>query len=418
MEVKKFLLLFPLFFLALGMVFAQADDSGQGDEAPAVSAGHTEEPAGDGSAFRLSGTEGGSLFMQRLTWEEARYAVRYQVILERKRETTGVFAEVLRRNLDAAETYIDISVPAGDYRFKVYSFNILGLLDSQSDWEHFTVLQALNPAILGFAPAAFYFDRLTPRVIVLTGENILPESEIYLESKTQANESGTPLIIKPRDILRNELGENARLFFEEEDLVAGKYEIIVINPGGLDTRSGIFTIAVAKPFDINVSLAYSPYFTLFGQRDFFLDRAFIPLGFSLRSSFIPLKMNIGNLGPEVSISYARLRSEKDGFKTSAHMIAVNFDAMFQYWITRKILSVNGRAGLGFAGIFNYVFTFSTGQTWDPINTAAFSFNLGASVQWMFRKQFFVEGGLDYIHVAHREIPMGLLRLGFFGGYQF
>ena len=414
MAFRRGIIFLSLFFLILGIVFSQELTDEDSRDEPVES----EDKSGDEASFRLSGTESGMLFMQRLTWEEARYAVRYQVILERKRETTGVYTEVLRRNMDADDTFIDISVPAGEYRFMVYSFNILGLLDSQSDWEYFTVLQALSPTILAFSPAAFYFDRLTPRIIVLTGENILPDSEIFLESKTQFYESGDPLIIKPSDILSNELGENARLFFDEEDLIEGKYDIVAINPGGLDTRLGTFTIAVAKPFDINVAGAYSPYFTLYGQKDYFLDRVFIPLGFSLRSSFIPLKLDIGNFGPEISVSYARLKSEKNGYTTGAHLIAVHFDAMFQYWITRKILSVNGRAGLGFASIFHYIFTFNTGETWDPISTAAFSFNLGASVQWMLHKQFFVEGGLDYIHVAHREIPMALLRLGFFGGYQF
>ena len=422
MAIKRVFLILSLLFMILGTGFAQVlpedIDLQESTETQNAAGSDIELSDSEESAFRRSETDSGSLFMQRLTWEEARYAVRYQVVLERKRDTTGVYTEVIRRNLDASETFIDISVPAGEYRFKVYSFNVLGLLDSQSDWEYFTVIQALNPTVISFSPGAFYFDRLTPRIIVLTGDNLLPESDIYLESKTQINESGLPVVIRPSDILRNELGENARLFFKEEDLIAGKYEIVVINPGGLDTRAGLFTIAVAKPFDINVAGSFSPLFTLFGQKDYFLDRVFIPLGFSLRASFVPLKMPVGNLGAELSTTYARIKSNMNGYKTSAHLVAVHFDAMFQYWITRKELSVNGRAGLGFAGILNYIFTFNTGETWDPINTAALSFNLGASVQWMFYKQLFVEGGLDYIHVAHKEIPMGLLRIGIFGGYQF
>jgi hypothetical protein len=294
----------------------------------------------------------------------------------------------------------------------------LGLLDSESDYEYFLISQALHPSIFSFAPAAFYFDRATARIITLIGENLIPDAEIYLESITEDPETGEKSILRPSEIIRNDLGENARLVFTEEDLIAGKFEIVAINPGGLETRAGVFTIAVAKPFDVNVSGGYSPLFTLYGQKQYFQDRFFIPVSFSLRSSFIPLKMDIGNLGAEVNVIWSLLSSERNGFKTSAHLVTVNFDVLFQYWINRKVLSLNARAGLGYAGVFNYVFHFDTGQTWDPINTSAFTLNLGASVQWMAYKQIFIEGGVDFNAYFHREIPMGFLRLGLFAGYQF
>ena len=422
MTISKTMIFLLLFCFVCGMSNAQEapqNESPDSQSGIGMDTNDNEENWIDGEpGSRLSETEGGLFFMQRLTWEEARYAIRYQVLLERKRETTGVYTEVLRRNLDAGETFIDISVPAGEYRFMVYSFNILGLLDSQSDWEYFVVLQALQPSVVNFSPNAFYFDRLTPRNLILEGENLVPEAEIYLESRSVLTESGEKLIINPSEILRNELGETARLIFNEEDLIAGVYDIVVVNPGGLITRAGPFSIALAKPYDINLSLGYTPLGTIFGQKDYFLDHFILPLSFSARGSFIPFKMDIGNLGAEISPFWAKITSDKDGFKTSAHLVAVNLSALFQYWIIRRELSVNGRAGFGFAGIFNYTFTFETGETWDSINTAAFSLNLGASVQWMFYKQIFAEAGLDYIHIIHKEIPMGLIRFGLFGGYQF
>ena len=422
MTISKAIIFLSLFCYVCGTICAQEELQSESSDSPSAPGSDTASGADvwlDGElASRLSETEGGLFFMQRLTWEEARFAVRYQVLLERKRETTGVYTEVLRRNLDAGETFIDISVPAGEYRFMVYSFNILGLLDSQSDWEYFVVLQALQPSVVSFSPNAFYFDRLTPRNIVLEGENLVPEAEIYLESRNVLTETGEKFIINPAEILRNELGETARLIFSDEDLVAGIYDIVVLNPGGLVTRAGPFSIALAKPYDINLSLGYTPLGVIFGQKDYFLDHFIVPLSFSARVSYIHFKMDIGNLGAEVSPFWAKIATDKDGFKTSAHLVAVNLSALFQYWIIRRELSVNGRAGFGFAGIFNYTFTFETGETWDSINTAAFSLNLGASVQWMFYKQIFVEAGLDYIHVIHKEIPMGLIRFGLFGGYQF
>ena len=387
-------------------------------ETAAGSKGGTIPQPGAEPSFRLSETDSSLLFFQRLNWEEGRYAVRYTIILERIRESTGAYAEVLRRTVDAPDTHLDVSVPAGDYRFRILSYNILGRLDSESDWEYFSVIQALQPSIVTFEPGAFYFDRFTPRIITIIGENLLPEAEIFLLSQSALNDNGEPVIISPREIHRNELGENARLIFNEEDLVAGKYDIVVKNPGGLETRTGVFTIAVAKPYDINVSAGYTPMLTLSGQKEHFLDKVFIPLSFSARVSFMPLKWNIGNFGVESNVGWSFLTSDQDGFKTEVNLVMFTTGALYQHWIIKKELSVNGRLGVGFAGLFNYRFKYDTGKYGEPINVGAASLLLGGSVQWQFFRQFFFEGGLDFVQVIHQEVPISFVRLGLFFGYQF
>ena len=401
MGIKKGLLILLLFSLLGGGIYAQADD-----DAPV----EVELP------YRISESDSG-LFIQRLSWNAAQYAVRYNVILERKGDESNVYTEVLRRNVETS--YIDISVPPGEYRYQVLSYNVLGMIDSQSDWEYFTIIAALYPVILTFSPKAFYFDRLTPRIISLTGENLLPESEMYLENKTTLDEDGKPVIMKPKEILRNELGESARLVFNEEDLVAGRYNIVVKNPGGNEARIGDFIITMAKPYDINVAAGVMPMFTVYGQKEYVLDHVFIPLSFGARASFIPFKWKIGFWGAELNASWAYLGSDQPIAKTTAHLLLVNAGGVFQYWLMPKELSVNGRISAGFAGIIDWKFQFNdTGKFSDPINTSAFMFSVGSSVQWYFYKQIFVEGGFDYIHIAHKDIPMDFIRIGIYGGYQF
>ena len=416
MGIRKACFIISLICLFGGNAFPQneADDTSK-DAVPVYSSPVEGEPS-----FRISETESSVLFLQRLKWEEAQYAVSYHVILERKRENLDAYAEVLRRNV--GEPFMDVSVPAGEYRFRVMSFNILGLLDSQSDWEYFVVMQALKPSIVSFSPAAFYFDRLTPRILILTGENIIPESEIYLVHKTMLDEAGEPWTLTPIEIHRNELGENARLVFAEEDLLMGKYEIVVKNPGGLEARMGDFIISVAKPYDINVSAGYSPSLTIFGQKDRFLDQVFIPLSFSVRGSFIPFKWGAGNLGFELNTGWFFLTSEwadKD-IEASAHIVFLNAGALFEYWIIKRELSVDFRAGVGVTGLFGFRYVYiSTGKpSPNTYNSMAFSYSLGASIKWMIYKQIFVEGGVDFFHFTHPDVPIGLVRFGVFGGYQF
>jgi len=435
MGIRKVFLIFSLLCLAVAMIFSQdmsedspqsdsqmqdtiidsdsEDDSGPPDDIVPI---YSTPIEGGEPSFRLSDTENNLLFFQRLRWEEAQYAVSYHVVLERKRDNLDSYMEVLRRNVN--EPFLDISVPFGEYRYRVMSFNILGLVDSQSDWEYFVVLQALQPSIVDFSPGTFYLDRLSPRIIILYGENLLPDSEIYLVNLSPDADTGEPAIIYPVEKHCNELGENARLIFAEEDLVSGSYEIFVRNAGGLETRKGVFRIAVAKPFDINVSGGYTPMLTLFGQKEHFLDHVFIPLSFSIRGSFIPFKKSFGFIGFEIDSLWSYITSSQEDFNTRAQLVLVNANLLYQYFLVRRTLSINARAGVGFAGLFNYRFKYNTGKSSSPMSTAAFTYNLGASVEWLVYKQFFIEGGFDYIHITHPEIPLGFIRIGMFAGYQF
>ena len=363
---------------------------------------------------------GEAKLVQRLSWNKAQYAVRYTVILERLREDINVYVEVLRRNLDADAFFINVSVPSGQYRYKVISYNIFNEIDSETPWSNFVILKANQPSIVSFSPQAFYFDRFSPRIINLTGENLLPDTDLFLVSRTELDEKGEPRRIRPVEMHRNDLGETARMIFLENDLAAGAYDIFAVNPGGLESKTGPFRITMAKPYDINLTGGISPMLTIYGLKENFYDRIFNMLAFSARVSYIPFKWGFGNLGVEFNPTWAYLTSEDDNYKTSGHLFLAHINALFQYWILKNKLSVNARTGMGIAGIFNYQFLDKKAgiPSRNSYNTMAFSIDLGASVQWFFYRQFFLEGGIDYFHFAHREISMGFIRIGLFAGYQF
>jgi len=418
---KPITVLFLILFLSFSAVLISAQEissSGIPDTGNTENTSDEEGPIEINPVSMLADPNANIRFLQRLTWEKAQFAVRYSALLERRNEELDTWVEVLRRNMDADITYIDVSVPAGDYRYRVYSFNVLGQLDTQTDWEYFTVLKAIQPSVLTFTPEAFYFDRATSRIINITGESLFPETLIYLEGINLFDEDGEILILNPVELHLNELGETARVIFSEDDLVAGKYNIVARSPGGLESRLGTFSISMAKPYDINVAIGYTPNLTLYGMKDYFLDRVFVPASFSVRASFIPFKHDFGYLGAEISPGWTLLVSEKDGKKSTAQMILVKFNGLYQYNLVPQKLFLNGRAGFGIAGIFNYHFTYNTGKTSESMSAAAFALNLGASVQWFVRGQIYVEGGFDYISLFHSEIPMGFIRIGLFGGYQF
>ena len=105
MEIKRTHFIFFLLFFLNTVVFVQANDD--------------------------------LFFSRRLVWDKAIYAVRYTIILEQKSGNLGTYTETLRRNTE--QTYIDIVLSPGEYRFMVIGYNVIGLLDTQSEWNYFVV---------------------------------------------------------------------------------------------------------------------------------------------------------------------------------------------------------------------------------------------------------------------------------------
>ena len=361
-----------------------------------------------------------ALFVHHLEWYPAEYSSSYVVILEQKRGEQ--FIEVLRRTVN--ETFLDISVPAGEYRYRVLGYNILGRLDSTSEWEYVTVLQAIEPSIFNFTPSNFYFDRKTLRVIFLEGINLFPDSEIYLQRRPGKDDLEfipEENVLIPKEIRVTDLGDRAQLVFDEEMLVEGKYDIIVKNPGGFEGQTGPFGISVAKPWDLNVSAGYFPMVSLFsGKKDFF-NKAGIPLVFGASASFIPIKMNFGFIGAEFHTFLGGFEfpsSDPLIHTIRANIFSTMINGLYQYWFIRDTLALNARIGLGITSILGYHYEFHTGDNSPMGHFPLFSWGLGASAQWIFYRQLYLEGGLDYFHIHDSNAPMGFLRFMVCTGWQF
>jgi hypothetical protein len=95
------------------------------------------QPSGDGQP--LSGDH----FVQRFAWTAVDFAAFYDLVIEEQSDET--YREVARVR-EGAENFVEISLPPGDYRSQVISFDILGRRGDASAWEYFTVLPAYNSA--------------------------------------------------------------------------------------------------------------------------------------------------------------------------------------------------------------------------------------------------------------------------------
>ena len=165
MRMKKIGALFLLLIIMGGGVFAQSNNT----------VGTMSNAGNDPS------------FSQRLVWNAATYAVRYTTILEQKNEVMGTFSEILRRNTE--QTYIDVTVSPGEYRFLVISYNILGLVDTQSEWSYFFIrnpITLLQPR----SGISLVNNPLSPSVVSwLTEVNLQNPRVIYSRDPDPAKDS-------------------------------------------------------------------------------------------------------------------------------------------------------------------------------------------------------------------------------------
>jgi len=168
MKIKKALLIFLLLLFPGRIIFGQSSVAGSSITGA--------------SPLRLSNNDGSLFYVQRLAWNRAQYAVSYTVLLEQKRGNLDVYTEVLRRNTE--QTYVDVTIPPGEYRFRVMSFNILGILDAQSEWDFFNVHNPITLLLPGTG-ASLSNNPLSPSPVIWSTELPLQNLRVIFSRETE-----------------------------------------------------------------------------------------------------------------------------------------------------------------------------------------------------------------------------------------
>jgi hypothetical protein len=169
-----------------------------------------------------------------LAWVSDAYALRYEVIIERQ-EASG-FREMHREFTDMS--FIEVPLTPGSYRFAVIPYNYLNKPAHASNWMSFEVRQALRPELNAATPAYFYVNESTVHTLNVSGRNLDPDAEIVLRRP------GLSIVPNNKYILRD---GNAYLYFNNDQLIVGEYEVYVRNPGGLEARGGTVIVIHLLP---------------------------------------------------------------------------------------------------------------------------------------------------------------------------
>jgi len=353
------------------------------------------------SAGYFIDTESGETrFVQRLVWTGGEYALRYEVVIEREvGETRAVY---LRRSTEAH--FLDVSLPPGNYRFQVTSYNILDRVEGVSQWEDIVIRPAVQPVVSDTSLELTSDDRY---VLNITGENLDPGAVFIIR-----NSDGTQII---PELLSSDEDGNVSLFIESDSFTPGEYDLIVKNPGGLEAgRRGIVfprrerreVVSESEPEVEEVrrertprqpitmfllgNVVWAPIFPVHGSF-YGTNASFAGFGARLGAAFpIPLDLC---LGAEFTAFWNLVNNAVND--DSYDIMSLGGNLLVLKWLPNQTMALKYRLGLSFV--------------LQPELQDKLSFNIGASYLWRFYGMFTLEAGLDYTTLIQADSFDGGIR---------
>ena len=322
-----------------------------------------------------------------LEWQEDHKAGRYEVVIEK--EEDNEYRQASKK--PAKTSSIEVSLEPGKYRYRVIPYNHLDRPGNSSDWKEFEVRAAASPELYDFSPSVFNVDT-TVYELTATGKNLNSETKIYLRHIGGAvvvpNDKKA---ILPADKEFNEDG-SVRLFFHNNQLIPGDYEIVAINPGQMETSREGFTIVPfqsdEQPQEIpnrwydHIYIGMGMYFPVMGMYwDEFFDQSSFP-GFMLHLRFVIYQKDLFSIDLGFKFSRYALRAGSGNYYFMYDPVSL----LMRVWMPSRSIAFGIRPGLGFLAPLSYDEAEDNGMRNHHVN-------LDLSVWFALGKRSFLEIGI-------------------------
>jgi hypothetical protein len=339
---------------------------------------------------------------QRISWTRAN-AYFFEIEIERLGQGAVWQQEIKERT---EQTFIELSLPPGMYRYRILNYNVLGRVGAVSEWVGIRVFVAKPPKAESVSPAVYFVDSLAEEfTLTVEGQDLAEEAELYIVPRK--NEAKP---VQPSSIAYSPEEMSITAVFPAAGLALGAYDVVITNPGGIRQTLEGFSVGFTRPMDINISLGYAPVFPAGGYFFDTYDSAAYPLGVLGRVSIVPIKRLWGWIGFELSPRYTNLKTSSDGYNLTGQMFDLYVDGLFQKWMRDYTLAINLRLGGGFNSILGMEFDHKDGSHSKKASTLLVAINAGVSVQWFVWKNLFIEGGVEYIQlISLQGDPSGFIR---------
>jgi hypothetical protein len=301
-------------------------------------------------------------YVQQLVWTGDEYTLKYEVAVELDE---GEGYRVFMREFTESSGF-QISLPPGNYRYRVIPYDFLEQPGEPSDW------------------------------IIL-------------------NVRSAPIV--PVEVRTDEADNYVLTPYDDSQLVPGVSEIVIKNPDELEPREGILTVEKRedKPVNIYLTGEWAPLIPLYGGVREIFGTEFYPTGATLRFGLIFTKPKLFSPGLELSTSWYALgkAEETNQIDLQAGVIGINFVA--QKWFANQKLAFSLRAG---AGLAFQLGDLKSGQDLYLMDRLVPQINLEPSFLWLAVKQFYIETGVSYTLFLNTSNQSACLRPWIGIGWQF
>ncbi|MEL3906674.1 MAG: fibronectin type III domain-containing protein [Treponema sp.] len=336
----------------------------------------------------------------------------FEVELEAQNKQTKLWRAIDRKNVKT--NYMDVSLPAGNYRYRVRVINLLGQKEDVSDYREFAVRFAYQPELTSVTPQVINFDELEDHTLQITGKNFHEDTSFSLVNRLSGG------VLTGTLVELNEEGTHASVAFEFSKAPPGTYTFSARDPSDLFAESEGIVFRFQKPVDVFLSGGY--VFTGFpGHRLFkeYFKTSFSALGAGMRITVAPIKRYYGNFGFNFSGSGFFLQQKTPEYKLKAGMLLAHFNAVYMYPIIKRRLTFDVHAGFGAAFLVNTQFYYPPLKLYSPKAWYwGMTLNAGTAFYVYMYKKLFVEFNIDHILPFRKGFPQYIIQPQLSIGWEF
>jgi len=164
-----------------------------------------------------------------------------------------------------------------------------------------------------------------------------------------------------------------------------------------------------KPFDFYLGAAWMPVFSVYGEFDQFSDWHNTLYSGGIRFGIVSFTSHSIDFGLELAISwynfYSTFYSYSFGYEGKiGYLEAFELNLLAQKWFPKKIVALNLRAGGGYLSLKKTI----DDNIVPSADLDSYYLDIGFSFLLRPGKYFYMETGIDYIHLPTQE-SFGLLR---------
>jgi len=369
-----------------------------------------EGRTGPDAHYFIQEGEAGAVLYQRLSWEAIDDIFGFEFELE-QRDAAGAWREIDKKIV--RDHFIDVSLPPGNYRYKVTVINLLEQKEASSAYRNFDILIAYQPEVESVSPRLIYLDEFFDGKFTVTGGNFFDDTVFVFEKA-----GGGTITLKPEEISKD--GKKARFELNTNRFQPGTYVFVARDKSGLVDKSEDVIFRFQKPIDTYVSLGYA--FTGFtGESVFktYYGRSVAPLGGVFRLSVLPFKRTYGHFGFNVNYSAAMMRKQQDDYTLDGALMLTHVNAAYVYPIIKHRLNLDIHAGAGAVFLMQSKFSFDGSSVESPAYWYwGFDMDAGTAVQVFVYKKMYLELNVDHFFVFRDGLPKYMFQPQFSVGWMF